>query len=207
MAGETKAQQSQRTRSAILRAARARFAADGFERTTIRAVAADARIDPSMVMRYYGSKRGLFAAATNVDLELPDLSGVPTDELGATAVGHFLSRWEGERADDSLRILLASAATNAIAAQQMQEIFRAQLAPVVAAAGPHDPATAAVRAGLVATQMLGFALCRYVLRLPPVVHLERDAVLRWLGPVIQRYLSDPAPDEGAATPWQPSPVA
>jgi AcrR family transcriptional regulator len=194
MPGETRAQRSQRTRSAILQAARARFAADGFERTTIRAVAADASIDPSMVMRYYGSKRGLFAAATNLDLELPDLSGVPTDELGATAVGHFLSRWEGDRAEDSLRILLASAATNAIAARQMQEIFRAQFEPVVAAAGPHDPGTAAVRAGLVATQMLGLALCRYVLRLPPVVDLERDAVLRWLGPVIQRYLRDPEPD-------------
>jgi AcrR family transcriptional regulator len=194
--GDTKAQRSQRTRTAILQAARARFAADGFERTTIRAVAADARIDPSMVMRYYGSKRGLFAAATSVDLELPELSRVPAGELGAAAVGHFLSRWEGDRADDSLRILLASAATNPIAAEQMQDIFRAQLAPVVAAAGPHDPETAAVRAGLVATQMLGFALCRYVLRLPPVVDLEHDDVVRWLGPVIQRYLSEPGPDGG-----------
>jgi AcrR family transcriptional regulator len=194
MAGETRAQQSQRTRAAILRAARARFAANGFERTTIRAVAADARIDPSMVMRYYGNKRGLFAAAVDFDLRLPDLSGVPAGELGAATVGHFLSRWEGDRSDDSLRILLATAVTSAAAARQMQDIFHAQLEPVVAAAGPHDPETATVRAGLVASQMLGFALCRYVLRLPPVVDLDRDAVLRWLGPVIQRYLSDPEPN-------------
>jgi len=190
---------------AILQAARARFAADGFERTTIRAVAADARIDPSMVMRYYGSKRGLFAAAADLDLELPNLAGVPADELGVAAVGHFLSRWEGDRSDDSLRILLASAATNATAARQMQDIFRAQLEPVVAAAGPHDPQAAAIRAGLVATQMLGLALCRYVLRLPPVAGLERDAIVRWLGPVIQRYLKDPEPDDGAATSCQPPP--
>ena len=194
VAGETRAQQSQRTRAAILQAARARFAADGFERTTIRAVAADAHIDPSMVMRYYGSKDGLFAAAADVDLDLPDLSGVPAGELGAAAVGHFLSRWEGDRADDSLRILLATAVTSTTAARQMQDIFHAQLEPVVAAAGPHDPESAAVRAGLVASQMLGFALCRYVLRLPPVVDLDHDAVLRWLGPVIQRYLSDPEPN-------------
>jgi AcrR family transcriptional regulator len=181
---------------AILQAARARFAADGFERTTIRA--ADAGIDPSMVMRYYGSKRGLFAAAADFDLELPDLSGVPADELGVAAVDHFLSRWEGDRADDSLRILLASAATSAAAARQMQDIFHAQLEPVVAAAGPHDPETAATRAGLVASQMLGLALCRYVLRLPPVVDLDRDAVLHWLGPVIQRYLRDPEPDSGSS---------
>jgi AcrR family transcriptional regulator len=195
VAGATRAQQSQRTREAILRAARGRFAAQGFERTTIRAVAADARIDPSMVMRYYGSKRGLFAAAVDYDLHLPDLSGVPPGELGAAAVSHFLSRWEGDQADDSLRILLATAVTSATAARQMQDIFHAQLEPVVAAAGPHDPETAAVRAGLVASQMLGFALCRYVLRLPPVVTLDHDAVLRWLGPVIQRYLSDPEPND------------
>ena len=185
-----KASRSQRTRAAILQAARERFAADGFERTTIRAVAADAEIDPSMVMRYYGSKRGLFAAAADFDLALPDLSRVPSDELGAAVVDHFLTRWEGEPTDDSLRVLLASAATNAVAAAQMQEIFRAQLAPVVAAAGPHDSATAATRAGLVATQMLGLALCRYVLRLSPVVDLDRGAVVHWLGPVIQRYLTE-----------------
>lgn len=188
----TQRERSRRTREAILRAARDRFGADGFERTTIRAVAADAGIDPSMVMRYYGSKQGLFVAAADFDLALPDLSRVPADQLGVAAVDHFLSRWEGEQADDSLRVLLASAATNTAAAQQMEHIFRAQLEPVVAAAGPHDPATAATRAGLVATQMLGLALCRYVLGLPPVVDLDRAAILRWLGPVIQRYLTDAA---------------
>ena len=186
---------AERTRSAILRAARERFAAGGYERTTIRAVAADAGIDPSMVMRYYGSKQGLFTAAADFDLALPDLSAVPRDRLGSTAVAHFLSRWEGDDGGDSLRVLLASAATSPEAAGRMQEIFRAQLAPVVAAAGPHEPAAAATRAGLVATQMLGFALCRYVLRLPPVVALDRDAAVAWLGPVVQRYLTagEPAP--------------
>jgi hypothetical protein len=55
----------------------------GYERTTIRQVATDANIDPSMVMRYYGSKDGLFAAAVD-DLELPDLSAVPTDEVAGS---------------------------------------------------------------------------------------------------------------------------
>lgn len=130
--------------------------------------------------------------AADFDPALPDLSQVPTEQLGAAAVDHFLSRWEGEQTDDSLRVLLATAATSAAAAQQTQHIFRAQLAPVVAAAGPHDPATAATRAGLVATQMLGLTLCRYVLRLPPIVDLDRDAVLHWLSPVIRRYLTEPA---------------
>ena len=66
---------SDRTRAAILAAARERFAADGYERATIRAIAADAAIDPAMVMRYFGNKEKLFAAAAEFDLRLPDLSG------------------------------------------------------------------------------------------------------------------------------------
>jgi AcrR family transcriptional regulator len=189
----SKRERAERTRAAILRAARERFAAEGYERTTIRAVAAAARIDPSMVMRYYGSKQGLFAAAAEFDLALPDLSRVPAERLGETAVDHFLTRWEGDDDGDALRVLIASAATSPEAAIRMQEIFRAQLAPVVAAAGPHDERAAATRAGLVATQMLGLAMCRYVLRLPPVVALDRAAVVAWLGPVVHRYLTDPEP--------------
>jgi AcrR family transcriptional regulator len=193
VAGLSKRERAERTRAAILRAARERFAAEGYERTTIRAVAAAAQIDPSMVMRYYGSKEGLFAAAAEFDLALPDLSRVSAERLGETTVGHFLTRWEGDDGGDALRVLLASAATSPEAATRMQEIFRAQLAPVVAAAGPHDERAAATRAGLVATQMLGLAMCRYVLRLPPVVAMDRAAVVAWLGPVVHRYLTDPEP--------------
>src|SRR6476659_2595883 len=68
---------SDRTKSAILKAARERLAAHGYDRTTIRAVAADAGIDPSMVMRYFGNKAQLFDAALGIDLRLPDLTGIP----------------------------------------------------------------------------------------------------------------------------------
>lgn len=187
----SKAERSARTRQAILSAARQRFAREGYARTTVRAIGADAGIDPSMVIRYFGSKQGLFAAAADFDLALPDLAQVPRGQLGAAAVRHFLTHWEGEQATDSLRVLLATAVTDAAAAAQMQQIFRTQLQPVVAAAGHAEDA--ALRSGLVATQMLGLALCRYVLRLPPVVALDTVDVVRWLGPVIQTYLTDPPP--------------
>lgn len=189
---EAKPPRSSRTREEILRSARARFSADGYERTTIRAVAADASIDPSMVMRYYGNKSGLFAAATEFDLALPDLLRVPRENLGAAAVEHFLTRWEGEEGDDALRVLLASAATNPTAAAQMHSIFSSQLAPVVSAAGSPDLTSGtAPRAALIATQMLGLALCRYVLRLPPVIQFNRAELVAWIAPVIQHYLTDP----------------
>jgi hypothetical protein len=97
---------------------------------------------------------------------------------------HLLDRWE---ADDGLQILLRTATTDDDAAERMRAIFAGQLAPQIAAL-TDDPATAATRAGLVATQALGTALCRYVLRLPPVVAMTPPELVTWLAPTFQRYL-------------------
>lgn len=89
---------SERTRLAILRAAKDQFAEHGYDRTNIRAVAAQASIDPSMVMRYFGNKEGLFAAAVDVDLQLPDLGQVPTERLDARlGVGPLSPTYSGHR--------------------------------------------------------------------------------------------------------------
>ena len=175
---------SQQTRAAILEAARRRFAADGFERTTIRAIAADAGIDPSMVMRYFGSKRQLFAVAAEFDLRLPDLAGTPREEVGHVLATHLLARWED---DDALKILLRTAVTDDEAAARRRTIFVEQLTPTIAALSD-DPAAALTRAGLVSSQALGVALTRYVLELPPVVTMTPADVVEWIAPTLQRYL-------------------
>jgi AcrR family transcriptional regulator len=170
------------TKAVILSAARERFAETGYEGATIRAIAADANIDPSMVMRYFGNKEQLFAAAAEFDLRFPDLTGIERSEVGAAMVAHFLARWED---DDALIVLLRSATTNAEAAQRMKGIFAAQLLPAIEKLVPDD---APRRAGLIATQVLGMALCRFVLRIPPIVAMPRDELIDWLGPTLQRYL-------------------
>ncbi|WP_135453138.1 TetR family transcriptional regulator [Mycobacterium sp. DL99] len=172
------------TKSVILAAARERFAADGYERATIRAIAADAAIDPSMVMRYYGNKERLFAAAAEFDLELPDLTKVPREQIGAALAAHFLERWER---DEALLILLRAGVTNESVAERMRTIFAAQLAPVVAETTGNAPDTP-VRASLASSQVLGMALCRYVLKFPPLVAMARQEVIDWIGPTLQRYL-------------------
>ncbi|WP_197377176.1 TetR/AcrR family transcriptional regulator [Mycolicibacterium baixiangningiae] len=174
---------SEHTKTLILAAARDRFGKAGYDRATIRAIAADAGIDPSMVMRYFGSKEELFAAAAHFDLELPDVHSVARGDVGRRLVAHFLDRWER---DEALVVLLRAAGTNAVAAQKMADIFSTQLLPAVTAAGGADPQR---RAGLIATQMLGLALCRYVLALPPVTTMSCDEIERWLGPTVQRYLT------------------
>ncbi|WP_326670651.1 TetR/AcrR family transcriptional regulator [Streptomyces sp. NBC_01257] len=176
---------SDATKAAILEAARERFAADGYERATIRSIARDANIDPSMVMRYYGNKEGLFAAASVIDLRMPELGAVSGRHIGAVLVGHFLDRWER---DDVLTALLRVGATNETGAGRMRAVFAEQLGPVAAAVCP-DPAEAPRRAALVTSQLLGMALARYVLRIEPAVSMDRDELIAWLAPVIQRYLT------------------
>ncbi|MFE1172179.1 TetR family transcriptional regulator [Streptomyces sp. NPDC058773] len=173
------------TRAAILAAARDRFAADGYERATIRAIARDAEIDPSMVMRYYGNKAGLFAAASEIEVHAPDLTHHPREEAGARLVRHFLERWE---TDETLTAMMRVGVTNEAGAERMRGVFAEQIKPVVTAVCP-VPEEAPTRAALIASQILGMALCRYVLHIPPAVGLGHDELVAWLAPTVQRYLT------------------
>ncbi len=178
---------SQPTRDRILLAARKIFASDGYERTTIRAVATEAAINPAMVMRYYGDKDGLFAAAVAFDLRLPDLSAVPFETIGRTLARHVLTRWEGEGAGDELPALLRAAASHPAAQAKATDIFDRQLLatlnPVIV-----DPAQAVTCAALIASQVLGLAFTRYVLRLPAVVAIPRSTVIERVGATLQSYV-------------------
>ncbi|WP_369382769.1 TetR/AcrR family transcriptional regulator [Streptomyces sp. cg36] len=182
---------SEATRAAILRAARDRFAAQGYERTTIRAVAADAGIDPSMVMRYFGNKEQLFDTALAIDLRLPALTEVEPAALAGVMVRHFLDRWEGDPSDDALLVLLRSAVTNERAAGRLHDIFASQVGPVLASA--LGPDAAARAGGLVASQLLGLAVTRYLLKLPEVVALTREQIIETFTPAIRATLVG-APD-------------
>lgn len=183
--GRVAKRSAEHTKNRILDAARECFAAEGYDRATIRAIARRAGIDPSMVMRYFGNKEKLFASAADFDLRLPDLSEVPMGEVGHVLARHLLERWEN---DAGLKVLLRAGIANDVAEERMRGIFGGQVAPAIAKL-PGDPALASARAGLVASQVLGMALCRYILRLPPVVAMSREEIVRWLAPTLQRYLT------------------
>jgi AcrR family transcriptional regulator len=180
-------QRSADTRVRILAAARVTFAREGYERATLRAIAEGAEADPALIIRYFGSKEGLFVAAVDFELRLPELSKMPRHKLGAAVVKHFLARWEGDPSDRALQILLRTAVTNEGAAERMRNIFARQLLPAVSEVAPG--AEARLRAALIATQILGLALCRYVLKLPAVSALTPEEIVAWYGPTVQRYLT------------------
>jgi AcrR family transcriptional regulator len=178
---------SDRTRAAILEAARLLFAERGYDAATVRDVAGAAGVDPALVIRYFGNKEALFAQAADFRLDLPDLRTVEPDRVGEALVRHFLLLWEGPRSSGGLAILLRSATSNEMSAQKMREIFAAQVLPALSRLGSRKGA--ARRAGLVASQVIGLAMTRYVLKLPAVAAIPAEELVRIVAPTIQRYLT------------------
>jgi len=173
------------TRADILAAARTRFAADGYERTTLRAVAGDVGVDPALVVRYFGSKEALFSTAAEFDLQLPDLHGVDPGDVAATLLPRFFAVWEEQ---GTFLALLRAAATSATAAGAMREVFVRQVAPALAPVCVDQPER---RAALVGSQVLGLAFTRYVLAAAPLTAMSRAEVAAAVAPVLAHYLRGP----------------
>lgn len=178
------------TRDRLIAAARKAFSERGFERTTVREIAAEASVHPSLINRYFGGKEQLFAASVSIDLELPDLRGVARDVVGRRLIRHFFERWEGEQHDDLLRVLIRTAVANDEAAERVRSILAGQVTSMVAQIA--SPKRAEERAGLIATQILGLAYARHVLGLSDELISPR-VVEVMIGATIQRYLFEDLP--------------
>ncbi|MGH8791345.1 MAG: TetR family transcriptional regulator [Stackebrandtia sp.] len=187
----------------IIAAARASFAANGYQRATVRSIAADAGVDPSMISYFFGRKDQLFAAAMNMADSprepVATLLAEGLDGFGARLVRGFLEVWDAAEGVEPLLAMARSPHGGDVASDMLREYidneFTAQLA---AATNAPD---AALRAGLVSAQLLGLAVCRYSLRQEPLASADHDTVTAWLGPILQRLLTGPPP--GAA---QPDPI-
>lgn len=118
----TRPRNASQTRADILSAARRRFGAEGYERTTLRAVAADVGVDAALVIRYFGSKQNLFAAAADFTIDLPDLSDVDPDEVAGILLPRFFAVWEE---DETFLALLRAAMTSPVAADTTAGVRRA----------------------------------------------------------------------------------
>ncbi|HEX2918920.1 MAG TPA: TetR family transcriptional regulator [Edaphobacter sp.] len=174
------------TRQRILLAAREAFATLGYERATVRKIAEMAEIHPSMVMRYFSSKEGLFTASSPFEIGLRDLSRFPPEEMGRALVEIFLDRWEKDGVAGDLPALLRLSVTHPDGRSKVIEVFTTQIAPgIMKISRAKDPAKSAA---LVATQVVGIAFLRYVVRLPAVVRMRREELVDEVGATLQRYL-------------------
>jgi AcrR family transcriptional regulator len=180
------------TRDAVLAAARAAFAERGFDGATIRGIAGDAGVDPALVHHYFGSKDKLFLAAVEAPADpddlLPEVLTADRDKLGAAVVRMALRVWDGPARHGGLA-LLRSAVGNEWTAKLLREFLVSKVLRRVVATLGFDPDERAARASLVASQLIGMVMVRYVLRLEPLASASPESVVAALGPTVQRYLT------------------
>jgi len=186
------------TRAALLAAAREEFTERGFDGATVRRIAERAGVDAAMVNHWFGGKDQLFTAT----LELPgDPSALvrsvidgDAGTLGERIVGMFLQVWDGGPGGvrgGPMIALLRSVAAHPSAVRMIREfVSRAILRPFVT---PVAPDRVDERAALVASQMLGLGMIRYVVQLEPLASADHPTIIALIGPTVQRYLTGPLP--------------
>ncbi|HWH30571.1 MAG TPA: TetR family transcriptional regulator [Mycobacteriales bacterium] len=184
-----------RTEQAILEAAREAFATDGYERTTIRAVASSAGVDPALVMQYFGSKEGLFAEAARWPEDTSTAVTAPRDELAVAALRDVLERFEGAGADREAAVaLMRSCLTHPEATRIVRdEVMCDRMAAMARTIGGDD---GDLRAGLLVACVMGLSMSRHVLGVEPVASASREDLERLLEPALRALVQGAGADEG-----------
>ena len=184
------------SRDAVLTAAKERFAADGYEKTTLRAIATDARVDPAMVLYLFGSKQDLFRESLRLiidpDVLVAALQGGDPDadpDIGTRMVRTYLGVWEAPETAASMRAMLASATSNPDAQAAFRSFMQGYVLTAVSGVlGGGDEAR--LRASLAGSSLVGAAMLRYLMRVPPLSDLPTDDVVRLVAPTVTRYLTE-----------------
>ena len=179
----------------ILAAAREQFATNGYEGASIRAIASAASVDPALVHHYFGTKEKLFVAVVappaDPDELIPQVVTGDVDHLGERVVRMFLTVLESPATGPGFRALLRGGLANDLSARLLREFFTRQVVRRLTAAldGVVPAAEMPARAGLVASQIFGMVLMRYLIGLEPMASMSHEEVVAALAPTVQRYLT------------------
>ncbi len=178
------------TRDEILAVARRRFATRGYDATSLRGIATDAKVDPALLIHYFGTKEGLFTAATGLPAGLSEMfagaADAPLHESVELLVRSYLQFVDSDQSRNAILALVRSAVSNEKAAAMLREFLTAELLPVIGRLTGQD--NAPLRASLVAAQLIGIAVLRHVLRVGHVAKASPDEIVALVAPVIERYL-------------------
>ena len=180
------------TRPAILTAARELFAEVGYERATIRRIAARAGVNPAMVHHFYGTKDDLLVAALELPMEPAYLAEAVIDHPGREGyelIHRIVAVWDQPIVKERLQILLRVGISHERAAIALRNLITTQLLDLLAARMPGSDAS--LRAALVATQMAGLAMLRFIIPIEAIATADAETIIAAIGPTVQRYLTEP----------------
>ncbi|QSN28428.1 TetR family transcriptional regulator [Mycobacteroides abscessus subsp. abscessus] len=182
-------------RDDILASARKLFSLNGIDKTSIRAIASDAGVDPALVHHYFGTKLDLFREVVQLPVDpsvvLQPLRDVPVDELGVTIPRLIIELWDSELGANMLAVF-RSALTGADDGL-VRVFFREVLVNIIAERVDSPPGSGVLRAEFAITQMAGILVGRYIMAIEPLASLTAEQIALTVGPNIQRYLTGALP--------------
>jgi AcrR family transcriptional regulator len=181
------------TRAAILGSARRLFAELGYDRATIRAIAAEAGVDPALVVHFFGSKQKLFLAGVDLPIDpaalADEIASAPRTEVGARMTAFLLTALENPDVRNRWIAMIRAASSEPEAARRLREILETRLfTPLAEALGVED---AQFRATLAGSQIVGVGMARYIVGVEPIASAASEKLAAALGPTLQRYLVEP----------------
>jgi AcrR family transcriptional regulator len=179
------------TRNVILATARRMFAEAGYDKTSVRDVAAAAGVDPAMIRHYFGSKAELFRATMGWPFEPDELAarilGGEPREIGERLTRFFFEVWEQPDSRAPLLAILRGAATHEESATLVRQFIQGQLYSRMAAGLPRPDAE--LRIDLAMSQLLGIAYLRHILKVEPIASAPLEELITRVAPVITAHLN------------------
>lgn len=175
----------QRTRRRILESARAVFAEAGYERATIRTIAAAADVDKSSIIKYFGTKQALFREAVHWDIPVAELTTDETLETTDNYARAMLTAWAADT-NSPMAVLLRTSMTSEDAAKVLRAHITAQAVDTVAAT--IDAPDARLRAALAGAMLMGIASQRFILRMPDLMEADLDEILELVAPLLGKLI-------------------
>jgi AcrR family transcriptional regulator len=174
------------------------FARNGIDKTSIRAIAGDAGVDPALVHHYFGTKTQLFAAAIHIPIDpmavIAPLREIPVERIGHVLPSILLPLWDSEMGKGFIATLRSILAGNDVSLVRsfLQEVITAEVGSRV----DDPPGSGRIRVQFVASQLVGVVMARYILELDPFRSLPVDQIAETIGPNLQHYLTGDLPGLG-----------
>ncbi|MCC3765392.1 TetR family transcriptional regulator [Glycomyces sp. TRM65418] len=183
------------TKAEILAAARRLFAEEGFESVSMRRIASEAGVDPSLIHHYFGSKNDLFLAAIELPLDpAPEvaavLEGGEIEGVGERLMHAFVTIWDGPHQEKLLAVVRTSLSKPAMSFV-LRQMFEHRIVKTVEEAIGDRVDHVPVRANFIGSQIFGLVVTRYILKLEPIASLGEAELAETIGPTIDRYLTMP----------------
>ncbi len=184
---------SSSSRQKVLEVARLAFAANGYAETSLRGIARDAGVDPSLIVQFFGSKAGLFGAVVEWPFDASQIAAeireVPAEQIGEFVARRFISHWDRDEHRNPIISLIYAALADPTAATLLREFITVNLTlPAVARVGGDRPR---FRAALLASQLLGFGLARYALAFDALTSAPTEDLVAALGVTLQHTCTSP----------------